>query len=157
MKIITLWQPWATCMWLGLKEFETRHWSTDYRGELLIHSAKRQIDEDGKELVQKLHAAGHDVPTNRSEYPLGCIGAIARLSDCVSMTDGLIRAQTSLERSVGLWESGRFALKVDGVIRCEPIPWTSRQGKLLPAPDDIVEQVLQSDGRGDRILKSLDD
>jgi hypothetical protein len=48
MKIFTLWQPWATFIALNLKQFETRHWGTSYRGKLAIHAAKRPIDPDGK-------------------------------------------------------------------------------------------------------------
>ncbi|MBP0020973.1 MAG: ASCH domain-containing protein, partial [Cyanobacteria bacterium SBLK] len=31
-KAISLWQPWASLIAMGRKKFETRHWSTDYRG-----------------------------------------------------------------------------------------------------------------------------
>lgn len=49
MKIITLWQPWASLVALGLKQYETRSWSTQYQGGLLIHAAKRPFirSEDG--------------------------------------------------------------------------------------------------------------
>lgn len=41
MRAISLWQPWASLVVLGAKKIETRHWSTNYRGPLLIHAAKR--------------------------------------------------------------------------------------------------------------------
>lgn len=40
MKALTLTQPWATLVALGLKRFETRSWPTSYRGTLAIHAAK---------------------------------------------------------------------------------------------------------------------
>jgi hypothetical protein len=40
MNAITLFQPWATLAALGIKRFETRSWSTHYRGPLAIHAAK---------------------------------------------------------------------------------------------------------------------
>ena len=43
MKAISLWQPWATLMALGLKKIETRSWATKYRGPLLIHAAQKII------------------------------------------------------------------------------------------------------------------
>ncbi len=41
MKAISLWQPWATLVALGIKQTETRHWATKHRGQLAIHAAKR--------------------------------------------------------------------------------------------------------------------
>jgi len=38
MKAISLWQPWATLIALGLKTVETRSWRMDYRGPLVICS-----------------------------------------------------------------------------------------------------------------------
>lgn len=40
MKLITLWDPWATLMALSAKKIETRHWKTDFRGPVAIHAAK---------------------------------------------------------------------------------------------------------------------
>lgn len=40
MKALTLTQPWATLMALQKKHIETRSWPTNYRGEMVIHSAK---------------------------------------------------------------------------------------------------------------------
>ena len=40
MKVLSLWQPWATLMAIGAKKIETRHWYTRYRGPLVIHAAK---------------------------------------------------------------------------------------------------------------------
>lgn len=59
IKAITLWEPWATAMSLGLKKIETRHWKTDYRGPLAIHAAQRLIDPPEKlspELVAAIRA-----------------------------------------------------------------------------------------------------
>ena len=40
MRAISLWQPWASLIEAGAKPFETRSWSTDYRGPLVICAAK---------------------------------------------------------------------------------------------------------------------
>jgi len=39
MKAITLWQPWASLIACGAKKYETRSWSTSYRGPIAIHAA----------------------------------------------------------------------------------------------------------------------
>jgi len=41
MKALSLHQPWASMVATGAKTIETRPWSTDYRGELLIVSTKK--------------------------------------------------------------------------------------------------------------------
>lgn len=40
-RALTLHQPWASLVALGVKRLETRSWSTSYRGRLLIHAAAR--------------------------------------------------------------------------------------------------------------------
>jgi hypothetical protein len=41
MKCISLHQPWASLVVVGAKRYETRHWSTAVRGQILIHAAKK--------------------------------------------------------------------------------------------------------------------
>ncbi len=41
MKVLTVQQPWATLIAAGVKPYEFRKWTTDYRGPLLIHAAKK--------------------------------------------------------------------------------------------------------------------
>jgi hypothetical protein len=40
-RAISLHQPWASLVALGIKRYETRSWSTKFRGKLLICSAKK--------------------------------------------------------------------------------------------------------------------
>ena len=40
VRILTLWEPWATLMAIGAKRIETRSWATRYRGPLAIHAAR---------------------------------------------------------------------------------------------------------------------
>lgn len=40
MKALSIKQPWANMIAAGEKTIETRTWSTDYRGEILIVSSK---------------------------------------------------------------------------------------------------------------------
>lgn len=56
MKALTLWQPWASLVQAGLKTIETRSWSTNYRGPLAIHAAKRSfgLNSDQAEVVRSL-------------------------------------------------------------------------------------------------------
>lgn len=40
MKAISLTQPWATAIAVGVKQWETRSWPTGFRGPVAIHAAK---------------------------------------------------------------------------------------------------------------------
>lgn len=44
MKALTLHQPWASLVAMGVKTVETRGWSTKYRGPLAIHAGKKRPD-----------------------------------------------------------------------------------------------------------------
>ena len=43
MKAISLHQPWASWIAQGKKTIETRFWSTNYRGDLIIASTKKPV------------------------------------------------------------------------------------------------------------------
>lgn len=54
MKTLTLKQPFATLICLGVKDVENRTWQTAYRGKLLIHSsAKPYGDLEDSLLLEK--------------------------------------------------------------------------------------------------------
>ncbi len=65
MRALTLHQPWASLIALGVKTIETRSWSTSYRGPLAIHagkSVKRNYFPVGD---WTFHADGDDGPELR--------------------------------------------------------------------------------------------
>lgn len=99
MKLITLWQPWASLMAIGAKRIETRGWSTDYRGLLAIHAAQ-SWNNDSRELAtstlgwnllaSEKAKASQSAPGNRPtllrrELPFGAIIALCDLVDCRPM------------------------------------------------------------------------
>lgn len=73
MKVLTIKQPWASLIMLGLKKYEFRSWKTEYRGELLIHAGKG-IDKDGMERLKKY--IPENMPTER------ILGKV-KLIDCI--------------------------------------------------------------------------
>lgn len=85
MKALSLWQPHASAIALGLKIFETRGWDTSYRGPLAIHASKktfREKDYDWNyfcEVKKRLSVAG--MPLWR--LPYGKVVCIVDLVDCV--------------------------------------------------------------------------
>ena len=56
MKLISLWEPWATLLATGQKRIETRSWSTDYRGPVAIHAFKAGLtNADMFSLIHQPH------------------------------------------------------------------------------------------------------
>lgn len=45
MKVLSLWEPWATLIAEGIKKVETRGWDCSFRGTLLIHAAATKSPE----------------------------------------------------------------------------------------------------------------
>lgn len=131
MRCISLWQPWASAIPLGLKAVETRHWSTDYRGPLAIHAAQRWTREQ-REFASVERTLGR-LP---ERMPLGAIVAICNLVD-VKRTDEIAPVVSAIERIYGNYGPDRFGWILEGIRPlAEPIPYKGRQG-FFNIPDDL--------------------
>lgn len=143
MKTLTLHQPWATLVALGIKQWETRSWSTPYRGQIAIHAAKgwsaadRALVHDDQFFGLALALAGI---TAAEQLPLGAIVAVADLVsvDFTGRTEVrsgsiLLQRQTwpaawiadlpDDERHFGNYGPRRYGWKLANVHRLpEPIP-----------------------------------
>jgi ASCH domain len=109
VQALSLHQPWASLVALGVKKIETRSWSTRYRGPLLIHAAKQPIRDTAKgrapvgeyrpRLFGRTGVAleGPGLPPFRSTprlegyiVPFGAVVASCVLTDCLPIVeDGL--------------------------------------------------------------------
>jgi activating signal cointegrator 1 len=154
IKAITLWQPWATLMAIGAKRFETRSWSTSYKGPIAIHAAKRPIKS--VELNHMMRLVIKDRGLLRSDFPLGQVVAIGYLRKIYPTSHrGIIRAGTipiylppspnSQEGSFGDWSHGRFAWLITDIWHLvEPVPARGRQQLWnWQLPDDLVEEYTE--------------
>ena len=140
VKCLSLTQPYATLMALGLKRIETRSWATQYRGPLVIHAAKG-FPPASRDLCEtepfKGALASYGI-TSWRQLPLGALLATVRL--CVildivgpgawwfSVVPGLV-PPVEPERSYGNYTAGRCAwLTSDACAFSEPIPYRGRLG-----------------------------
>ncbi|MBD2019381.1 ASCH domain-containing protein [Leptolyngbya sp. FACHB-36] len=85
IRILSLWQPWASFIAWRLKQYETRSWYTAYRGLIAIHAAKRQVDAEGLHLIDQVFQLSGSHQRGICEvksYPLGAIVAVCELTDC---------------------------------------------------------------------------
>ncbi len=136
IRAISLWQPWASLVALGVKRYETRSWRMKHRGPLAIHATKswnrevlrwllRSGDEDAERIMEMLAANGI---LALDDLPLGAVLCVTRAIDCVpveSIRDGL----SPLERAAGDYSDGRWATELEVTeVYDPPIPARGRQG-----------------------------
>jgi hypothetical protein len=118
MRALSLWQPHAQAIALGIKPYETRHWPTDYRGPLVIHAAKKvfRYADDPNYYLQvrtRMNAANFDLQYLDYGRAL-CVVAVV---DCIP-TEKLY-----LEEPWGFWgdfTAGRYAFKLENVRKITP-------------------------------------
>lgn len=116
MKVLTIREPYVTPIARGLKHYETRSWKTNYRGEIYIHTAKSLYPFSHLDVVPVM--------------PLGYIVLKANLTDCIYMDDEFVNAikANETEYSLGFYEVGRYAWKLEDVEVIEPIKAKGRLG-----------------------------
>lgn len=125
MKALSLTQPWATLVALGVKKIETRSWSTEYRGPLAIH-ASQGITKDSLNALQLpefrrvLTPAGYHY---LGDMPRGAVIAICELVDVIPTDDVILDVLARQERDFGDFGPRRFAWTLANVKRLEtPVP-----------------------------------
>lgn len=133
MKVISLWQPWASLVADGLKKVETRSWVTNYRGPIAIHAAARPLTSIERGLVYIWGCRGI-VPTDWASkvfdrgLPLGCVIATGHLVDCIPAVE-MLNGLSAREDEFGDFSDGRWGWMLDDVVRLEkPIRCRGRQG-----------------------------
>lgn len=144
LKALSLWQPWASLILHGHKQFETRSWFTDYRGELIVHAAK-QWKENQVGVLSSLSFKYKFIEEDLSKPPhmitlLGKAVAVCDLVDCIPITHDFRARQTQLELDCGNWALGRWAWRLDNVRAIDPpIPIKGHQ-RLWNINPSILEQ-----------------
>ena len=93
-RVLTVRQPFASLIALGVKTIEARTWSTDYRGPLIIQAGARSfggVNSTTAEMIrswglatcQRLRTGLGCDPEDCYGYPLGAVVAVVDLVDCL--------------------------------------------------------------------------
>lgn len=125
MKALSLTQPWATLVAIGAKRYETRSWSTGYRGPLAIHASKGfPVWAKDLALTEPFRSALQAGGIWRLiDLPRGMVIAMTRLVTCYET--GTVRRAgklTANEVAFGDWAAGRFAWEFAEVVPMTPVP-----------------------------------
>lgn len=147
VKAISVWEPWASLIAMELKRFETRSWSTNYRGPLLICASKFRLTRSQTlEILPGIREAIRPHEFARFSYnrlPFGKALCVVDLEQCfcadkVLWQLGLKATDRNREIVLGDYTFGRFAWKLTNVRRFkEPWPWPGSLG-LFNVPDKEI-------------------
>ncbi|MBA2248668.1 MAG: ASCH domain-containing protein [Chitinophagaceae bacterium] len=109
MRAISLLQPWASLVVMGVKTVETRNWGTQYRGDILIHASQGKAGS----------IFANDPPFKKyipdfKKLPFGAIVGKAIVEDVVPisnmhLSDELLNRLTMEEKAFGDYSEGRYA------------------------------------------------
>ena len=94
MKVISLWQPWASFIAIGIKPFETRDWPPPrwlVGQRIAIHAAKKHVNTDDREWAAKCGVVG--------DLPLGAIVCTALLAGAYQCGDKILAP-----RLINIWQ-----------------------------------------------------
>lgn len=107
IKALSVWQPWASLIADGHKRFETRSWSTKYRGPLLICAALR-IPKPAEYEHLMMWVDGKPLPLGVAL----CVVDLIEVYNCEEEdTDYL----SLTELAMGDFRPGRFAWRLENV------------------------------------------
>lgn len=147
MKAISLWEPWASLIATGAKKIETRHWKTDYRGDLLICASKSLTHEgctrtffhsllESEAFQLGLRPLNIYNRVTVDDLSFGKAVAVVRVVDCVS-TNGLVVDR--FEENFGNYDKDRYAWMLEDI----------RAIKKPFVPERIVKgQIVTGGGQG---------
>jgi hypothetical protein len=126
MKAITIHQPYASLIGWGEKRYETRSWSTPYRGPIAIHAGK---SHESFGILSRDYHFRMAVKRHGDGFPFGSVVAIGELTNVHFMTDAFIHDMTKLELTFGYYSVGRFAWQIDNIrLLVPPITAKGQQG-----------------------------
>lgn len=138
VRVLSLWQPWASAIANGHKSIETRSWSTEWRGLLVVHATRKGRVEHGPAMVRhderlsRTHGLG---PLN--DLPKGALVALTEVT-FVKRTHEVVGLDAR-ERELGDYTMGRFAwgLRLYFKLR-EPILHKGGQGIRTLPRDKVI-------------------
>jgi hypothetical protein len=131
MKAITVRQPWAALLVLGLKRIETRGWKTNIRERIAVHAAAGPPDPRavaGLTLIPRFAEILR--PYVKDGFPLGCVLGSVFLADCLPIDELCgTRYATYAEVAAGDWRPGRFGWIMENPVLFEtPFRQAGSQG-----------------------------
>lgn len=133
MRALSLLQPWAGLLALGVKEYETRSFKTKFRGTVAIHASAR-LPKEGKALLAELAKKDSSFLPGRHRYQicttLGCVVGQVEIKEVYSTNDAdRIQRITPQEEQLGDYSPDRYFWECENPrLFDEPIPAKGQLG-----------------------------
>jgi len=140
MKALTICQPWATLIAIGVKTIETRSWSSSYRGPIAIHAAKRFSDDfRSLPVAYQIIKALRDHDRRPADCPTGAIIAVADLVGVEVISQDNYPGPP--EREFGDFRAGRFAWTLRHIVELTvPLPCRGFH-RLWNIPGEVADEL----------------
>ena len=142
IRVLSLWQPYATLMAIEAKKVETRSWKTPFRGLVAIHSAKRWTPEMRRQTeLEPFRSALWPEQQKINPLPLGCVLAVGELYH-IHHSEWFTHFEGD-ERAFGDYSRGRFGWLFKNMIRLKvPIAYRASQG-MPRARTELIEKLRE--------------
>lgn len=127
LRALSLYQPWATLVTHGLKEYETRSWEASHRGMLAIEAARKWTTDEQGAAKRLADGLPDEVRADLVDARLrGCVLCVVELVTC-EPSEVVVQRITEEERQRGDYSSGRYAYRIARVQRLvRPVPVRGR-------------------------------
>lgn len=147
MRVLPIWQPWASLVAVGAKRVETRHWAAPASvvgQRIAIYATKKKTELPLMNTSPFAERLVGEFARLDGHLPLGAIVATAVLDRCSEMTMRSIialRDNDPHEHAFGFYAPGRFAWvlrDVDHLTEAVPFEWS-----VGPRPfDDVADELV---------------
>lgn len=142
MKVLTVKQPAASLILLGIKSIENRTWQSPYTGRIAIHASKNNDPEIWRLMREQCEANG--VPFPDIEFPYGSLlGTVGLYGAIYENVDGEIDGYGNFSAEMLRWWQRDFygwVLKKP-IPAPAPIPWQGALG-LWKIPKDTADLLI---------------
>ena len=134
MKVLSIWQPWASLIAHGHKSIETRGWPAPRSiiGKTIGIASTKVINTEQRRLVREPDFARHYATTSLpdlDELPLGSLLGTVVMEACDPIDSKMIDGLTDQERAFGWYSEGRYAWRLADPRRlATPVAVIGKQG-----------------------------
>lgn len=141
IKVVSLWEPWATAMRRKLKKNETRSWRCAHRGWLGIHAAKKEYKPRDYDFEFNQRVQGAGIWPHHLITTYGHLLCIVKMVGC-EKTERVRDRISEQERFWGNYDDKRYAWitsPLDLIELEKPIPLRGHQGLFeWQMPEEIA-------------------
>ena len=137
MNVISIIQPWAELIVIGAKHYETRTWSTNARGRILIHASGKR-DKDFERISQSGHFKTFLTGDHAYKYlSFGAIIGEATIEG-VYACDVARNHITETESVFGDWRTGHYAWQMVKPIKYRTAYPVKGQLSIWDFPEELL-------------------